>query len=90
MKQISISSSKSSLVVGESVAFTCSATFISNKSDTSSVHYVWSEQAMNYSGSSQILSLHNIHLSEAGEYKCSASLHNLSITAGISVVLQCK
>ena len=31
-----------------------------------------------------------IHLSEAGEYKCSASLHNLFITAGIPVVLQCK
>ena len=28
--------------------------------------------------------------SEAGEYKCSASLHNSSITAGIPVVLQCK
>ena len=38
---------------------------------------------MNECGSSQILSLHNIHLSEAEEYKCSASLHNLSITAGI-------
>ena len=45
---------------------------------------------MNDSGNSRILSLHNIHLSEAGEYKCSASLHNSSITAGIPVVLQCK
>ena len=45
---------------------------------------------MNGSGSSQILSLNSIHLSEAGEYKYSASLHNSSITAGIPVVLQCK
>ena len=90
MKQISISSGKSSHVVGESVKITCSATFISNMSNTSGVQYMWSGPVMNDSGSSQILSLHNIHLSEAGEYKCSASLHNLSITAGIPVVLQCK
>ena len=88
-KQISISSSKSSLVVGESVALTCSAT-LSDNINASSIQYVWSGPAMNDSGSSQILSLHNIHLSEAGEYKCSASLHNSSITAGIPVVLQCK
>ena len=85
-KQISISSSKSSLVVGESVALTCSATL----SDSSNIQYVWSGPAMNDSRSNRILSLHNIHLSEAGEYKCSASLHNSSITAGIPVVLQCK
>ena len=90
MKQISISSSKSSLVVGKSVKFTCSATFIFDNNSTSSVQYVWSGPAMNDNGSSQILSLHNIHLSEAGEYKCSASLHNLYIAACIPVVLQCK
>ena len=88
-KQISISSSKSSLVVGESVALTCSAT-LSDSSNTSSIQYVWSGPAMNDSGSSHILPLHNIHLSEAGEYKCSVSLHNSSIAAGIPVVLQCK
>ena len=85
-KQISISSSKSSLVVGESVALTRSAT-LSDNSNTFSIQYVWSGPAMNGSGSSQILSLNSIHLSEAGEYKCSASLHNSSITAGIPVVL---
>ena len=90
MKQISISSSKSSLVVGGSVTFTCSASFIFDNSSTSGVQYVWSGPAMNDNVSSQILSLHNIHLSEAGEHKCSASLHNSSITAGIPVVLQCK
>ena len=90
MKQISISSSNSSPVVGESVKITCSATFISDNSNTSGVQYVWSGPAINDSGSSHILSLHNLHLSEAGEYKCSASLHNLFITAGIPVVLQCK
>ena len=89
-KQISISSSKSSLVAGESVDLMCSATI--EDSNTSSMQYVWSGPAMNdiYNGSRPILSLHNIHLSEAGEYKCSASLHNLFITAGIPVVLQCK
>ena len=67
-KQISISSSKkSSLVVGESVALTCSAT-LSDNSNTFSIQYVWSGPAMNGSGSSQILSLNSIHLSEAGEY----------------------
>ena len=86
MPQIRISSSKSSLVAGESVNLTCSATLISENSSTSGIQYVWSGPAMNDSGSSQILSLHNIHLSQAGEYKCSASLHNSSITAGISVV----
>ena len=87
-KQISISSSKSSVVAGESVDLTCTATI--EDSITSSIQYVWSGPAMNDNGNSQILSLHNIHLSEAGEYKCSASLHNSSITAGIPVVLQCK
>ena len=86
MKQISMSSSKSSLVAGESVNLICSATFGSEDG----VQYVWSGPATNDSGSSQIFSLHNIHLSEAGEYKCSASLHNSSITAGIPVVLQYK
>ena len=85
-KQISISSSKSSLVAGESVYLTCSATL----SSASSVQYVWSGPAMNDSESNHILSFTNIHLSEAGEYKCSASLHNSSIIAGIPVVLQCK
>ena len=86
MKQIFMSSSKSNLVAGESVNLTCSATFGSEDG----VQYVWSGPAVNDSGSNRILSLHNIHLSEAGEYKCSASLHNSSITAGIPVVLQCK
>ena len=54
------------------------------------VLYVWSGPAINDKGSNRILSLTNIHLSEAGVYKCSASLHNSSITAGIPVVLQCK
>ena len=85
-KKISMSSSKSNLVAGESVNLTCTATFGSEDS----VQYVWSGPAVNDNGSSQILSLTNIHLSEAGEYKCSASLHNSSITAGIPVVLQCK
>ena len=89
-KQIFISSSKSSLVVGESVDLTCSATHIYENTNTSSVQYVWSGPAMDDNVSSQILSLHNIHLSEAGEYKCSASLHNSSVIAGIPVVLQCK
>ena len=87
-KQISISSSKSSFVAGESVNLTCTATFLTE--DTSNVQYVWSGPAMNDKGSNRILSLTNIHFSEAGEYKCSASLHNSSITAGIPVVLQCK
>ena len=90
MKQISISSSKSSLVVGGYVKFTCSASFIFDNSSTSGVQYVWSGPTINDNVSSQILSLHNLHLSEAGEYMCSASLHNSSITAGIPVVLQCK
>ena len=89
--QISISSSKSSLVVGESANLTCTAgSGLSDNSNTSGVQYVWSGPAVNDNVSSQILSLYNIHLSEAGEYKCSASLHNSSITAGIPVVLQCK
>ena len=68
----------------------CYATFIYEDNSTSRVHYVWRGSAVTDNGGSQILSLHNIHLSEAGEYKCSASLHNLSITADIPVVLQCK
>ena len=81
-----MSSSKSNLVAGESVNLTFTGTFGSEDS----VQYMWSGPAVNDNGSSQILSLHNIHLSEAGEYMCSASLHNSSITAGIPVVLQCK
>ena len=86
-KQISISNSKSSVVAGESVDLKCSATI-----EDFTMQHVWSGPAINdmYNGSRPILSLHNIHLSEAGEYKCSASLHNLFITAGIPVVLQCK
>ena len=87
-KQITISSSKSNLVAGKSVNLTCTVTFLTE--DTSYVQYVWSGPAMNDKGSNRTLSLTNIHLSVAGEYKCSASLHNSSITAGIPVVLQCK
>ena len=83
-KKISMSSSKSNLVAGESVNLTCTATFGSEDG----VQYMWSGPAVNDSGSNRILSLHNIHLSEAGE--CSASLDNSSITAGIPVILQCK
>ena len=44
------------------VKFTCSATFIFDNSSTSGVQYVWSGPAMNDSGSSQILSLHNVYI----------------------------
>ena len=81
-----MSSSKSSLVAGESVNLTCTATFGSEDG----VQYMWSGPAVNDIESNCILSLHNIHLSEAGEYECSASLDNSSITAGIPVVVQCK
>ena len=57
--------------------------------DHSNVQYLWSGPATNDNWSNRI-SLHNIQFSEAGEYKCSATLHNSSITAGIPVVLQCK
>ena len=90
LKQISISSNVSNTAVRKSIELTCFARFGSSDSSRSTVRYLWSGPATNDNWSNRILSLHNIHLSEAGEYKCSASLHNSSITAGIPVVLQCK
>ena len=60
-KQISISSSKSSLVAGESVDLKCSA--IIEDSNTFTMQYVWSGPDMNdmYNGSRPILLLHNIY-----------------------------
>ena len=87
-KQISISINKSSIVAGETVDLTCTATIGSEDSSSSSVQYVWSGPAMNDYESNGVLSLHNIRLSEAGEYMCSATLLNSSITAVISVILQ--
>ena len=85
--KISISASESNIETRENVDLTCSATF---EDISSRVEYVWSGPVMRNYASQPVLPLPNIQLSDAGLYMCTATVHNSSITAVISVTLQCK
>ena len=64
--------------------------FGSEDSSASSVHYLWSGPAMKDYGNNRNISLHGVHLSDAGEYKCSATTPNSSVTSVIHINVQSK
>ena len=82
------------VVAGEFVNLACSTIFGYEDSSTSSVHYLWSGPAMNDYGNNRNISLHGIHLSDAGEYiyiyMCTATMPNSSVTSVIHVNVESK
>ena len=78
------------IVPGGNVNLTCSATFGSENGSTPHIDYVWSGPAMRDYGNNHILLLQDLHISDAGQYMCTASFLQSSITAGIPVALQSK
>ena len=84
---IGVTSSKQ-VLAGEFVNLTCSTIFGSEDSNTSSVQFLWSGPAINDYGNNRILSLHGIHLSDAGEYKCTATTPNSFVTSVIVSMLK--
>ena len=78
------------VVLGESVNLTCFIIFGSEDSSTYSVHYLWSGPAMNDYGNNRNISLHSVHLSDAGEYMCTTTMPNSSVTSVIHVNIKSK
>ena len=74
---IGVTNSKQ-FVAGESVNLT---SFRPEDTSTSSMHYLWSGPAMNDCGNNRNIS----HLSDAGEYMCTATMPNSFVTSVIRV-----